>query len=181
MCIRDRYNSPSEVSTFENTRGQTSNIDVTFGSRSLERRISNWFVHGEVSISDHKLITFNVDMREGQICYRGSSIGFTHSQVKDLDWRLLDASVLTDLGELRSYDEMSLSEGVDALTKILQRAVADSAHRTRARRKLAAWWCRDLDGAKMQKTSTERRWKRKRRLLGADHPDTCLLYTSRCV
>ena len=80
MCIRDRstddrgeelkalllahdlilYNSPSEVSTFENTRGQTSNIDVTFGSRSLERRISNWIVHGEVSISDHKLITLSL-------------------------------------------------------------------------------------------------------------------------
>ena len=69
------FNSPGEVSTYENTRGQTSNID---------RRISNWRVHGEVSISDHKLITFYLNVTQGQICYQGSraeAVSYTHLDV----------------------------------------------------------------------------------------------------
>ena len=58
------FNCPGEVSTFENTRGHCSNIDVTLGSGSLEQR---WKVHKEWSLSDHRLKTYDLNITIEQI------------------------------------------------------------------------------------------------------------------
>ena len=160
-------NCPSEVSTFENTRGQQSNIDVTLGSGSLERLVTDWEVHPEWSLSDHRLITYALDMSQ-DIRYQGPRES-RKSTVRDYDWSLLDASVLTDLGQLRDYDALPLSEKVDSLTGILRRAVEDSAKHKLTGRRLAAWWNDELERFRLNKSRCERRWKRLRNRLGADN------------
>ena len=66
------FNSMSELSTFENTRGQSGYIDVTIGSRSLDGRILDWRVSDE-TISSDRLIMFSLKITEGQNCWRRSA------------------------------------------------------------------------------------------------------------
>ena len=166
------FNCPGEVSTFENSRGHKSNIDVTLGSGSLEQRILRWTVHKEWSLSDHRLITFELLMTRDNIRCQENGDSRNRVRARDLDWGLLDACLLTDLGQLRDFDTMPLSDKVDSLTRILRRAVEDSARHTTRDKILAAWWNRDLERSRSNKCRLEKRWKRYRRRLGADHEET---------
>ena len=84
------FNSPGEVSTYENTRGHTSNIDVTLGSRSMEQRVRNWSVHGDMSISDHRSITYNMMLTQEQICCQRSKIEVKPTSIKAVSYTHLD-------------------------------------------------------------------------------------------
>ena len=166
------FNCPGEVSTFENSRGHKSNIDVTLGSGSLEQRIVGWTVHNEWSLSDHRLITYELLMtRVNTRCQENGDLS-CRIKARDLDWGLLDACLLTDLGQLRDFDTMPLANKVDSLTGILRRAVEDSARHITRDKRLAAWWNRDLECSRSNKNRLEKRWKRYRSRLGVDHEQT---------
>ena len=77
-----------------------------------------------------------------------------------------------DTGSLVSIDEAPLTTKVEAITQLLQRACAESAVRRGRPRATARWWTRDLDLARSEKLSHERRWKRLRTRHGADDPRT---------
>lgn len=68
-CELEIGNRWSRWTTFENTQGGSSNIDVTLGTRDVARKIVNWEVEEE-SLSDHRLIKVEVKDREVGRTYR---------------------------------------------------------------------------------------------------------------
>ena len=84
------FNCPSELSTFENTRGQSTNINVTIGSRSLECKIRDWQIHEEVSLFDHRMITFSISMSQEQVCGQRSRATQRRANIRAVSYTHLD-------------------------------------------------------------------------------------------
>lgn len=54
-------NKPSELTTFENSRGHHSNIDVTLSTELRNFVISDWHIKDQSFLSDHRLMAFLVE------------------------------------------------------------------------------------------------------------------------
>lgn len=161
-------NIASPYTTFESAQG-TSNIDVTLITPNLRRHVYDWHIDPDTLLSDHRLIRFNLSSgpRPQHVPQSEPNV-----RLQDIDWRSFDATLLVDTESLVSFDEAPLPTKIETITQLLQRACAESAVRKGRPRATARWWIRDLDLARSEKLSHERRWKRLRTRHGADDPRT---------
>lgn len=118
----DVLNVESEVTTFENTRGMGTNIDVTMVSSCLMSRVNSWQVKEELFISDHRLIIFQLS--EGIDCNKNSNEVRPGSFiVRKANWFMFDWLILKgveNMGEL----ELAVNEEV----KMLERMIKDACY-----------------------------------------------------
>lgn len=176
MLIKDitLHNVESEITTFENARGQKSNIDVTM-SAGRQMEVFDWTISRQSFLSDHRLITFSIE----SLVQRRSSPGGTSGHdlrpkinLRNIDWRVFDATLNVDLGMSENFDERSLDGKVEELTRILQRAEHDSAPLYKSNRITPRWWSRELDELRQEKTQKERKLQKARKKYGPEHEFT---------
>lgn len=104
------HNTPQMLTTFENVHGR-SNIDLTL-SKNLECSIAEWKVHDRSS-SDHRLITFDVDL--GDIRITNEQKGFT---LHGANWNLFAATLRKEVSFLKRLT-INSREDIDCFVKEL--------------------------------------------------------------
>lgn len=112
----------SKLTTFENARGQSTNIDITMTTSSQQVRVAGWHIDPRSFLTDHRLVAFSV------VCTSvgDASLGevpkdeIPKVNLRLIDWKHFDACLRVDLGTTENFDEMNLSEKVETLTSLLQ-------------------------------------------------------------
>ena len=125
--------------TFDNNRGSTSIIDITF-SRNFGDRISDWKVHDEDSFSDHKMISFECN----------TSVSRTETLIRALrkaDWSKVTSMTVIpgDYKEvpLRTIEDIDKEE--EAITEHLTRVLDELApKKPLPNRKPQPWWSDEI-------------------------------------
>lgn len=130
-------NEASSPPTFDSTIGQ-SWIDLAF-SKNFDDNVLNFKVHDDISLSDHRLITFNLVYRRVKTAYNRMNLKNTNKWklVSDIS-HLLDSKTL----DLNIYDSNYV---IDTVTKNVNQLYRNNVIRNFKRKKDAPWWDSSLD------------------------------------
>lgn len=105
-CDLEIANQQSVLTTFENTRGDKSNIDVTMRTSSRDMIIRDWEIHEESFLTDDRLITLLIECigASGRHPQRQPLSGETPNRsTRNINWKYFDAILLTHLGEIQDF------------------------------------------------------------------------------
>lgn len=104
--------------TFVNTRGFSSRIDVTLTNKHAKNIISEWKVHEETSLSDHKMISFKADLGNNNTYYRRF--------YEKANWNTFQTKVQSKLKEnpfLFKTNQNALDQNMNFINSILQQTM----------------------------------------------------------
>lgn len=154
-------NTEHALTTYDNTRGAISNIDVTLSKGLGQYTVERWNIERQSFLTDHRLVTFGIDMKRSNRITK-TSLGSIpkHSNIKNHDWRKFDVALLVDLGDTLDFEARPLEEKVSELTRIILRAEYEAATPSQSKRVSPRWWCEDLQKMKRKKNAAERRWRK---------------------
>lgn len=147
----------SRFTTFENTQGGKSNIDVTLATRDTAVKIADWLVHEE-TLSDHRLIS--MEIKERQV--RGRPENEIREGVYDLrsvNWREFDGSLVRELQNLNA-DGTSVQVDAAAITDMLRGLMEEHFPKSKRGGKKVHWWSNELDRLRKELRKCSRIWKR---------------------
>lgn len=164
-------NQKSKLSTYENTRGHATNIDITMTTPSRSIHVAGWYIDPRSFLTDHRLVAFSIEYTSVGDAPPGEVLDDEMPKInmRLIDWRHFDACLKVDLGAAVNFDEKSLDEKIDVLTGILQRAERESAPAYRAARVTPRWWNKELDDLRKEKMRRERILQKARKKYGGEH------------
>ena len=153
MVVRSDLTVANVGQAFTFTRGESGSIiDLTIATAGTARRIADWKVLDEETLSDHRYIEFTVSQREKQ----GKETG-RHNKIKHPSWntRKLDESKLRlFLEETRLMDELNwveTPETTETLAKTTRSKMIAACDASAPRRKSERcvgnsmhWWNEEL-------------------------------------
>ncbi|XP_029054859.1 uncharacterized protein LOC114882147 [Osmia bicornis bicornis] len=154
--------------TFVTTRRQEV-MELIWGSAKVTQVVKDWQVRNEVTLSDHRLITFNL---KGE---REDSPGKVYWNSKATNWALYKEGLA---GRLKGHRQRprtigKIERAVEHLSSVITQAYeAACPTKTRNSSKRVPWWNRELDKAggegrkllnKAMKANTEPAWHNYRR------------------
>ena len=153
-------NKSRNAPTFDNIHGP-SNIDVTLATNAIARKIKKWTVHPHETISDHSLITFEVNKKIVPTRTKVSN----RFNIKRADWdayrllirNLLQQHIPQNNNEEYHTDAQILSEKID---KVILEAANKSIPRKKTFIKSVPWWNQNLTNLRakvLEHTENERR------------------------
>lgn len=154
-------NQWSRWTTFENTQGGKSNIDITVGTRDVVRRIENWKVEEE-SMSDHRLITFQVKDGVQERARNGNEMREGSWNLREVDWMNFDR-VLTEEVEHLRWDGKRTDECAAELQGMMLRVMERAVPKSRKGQKKVYWWTQRIGEMRARLRRCSKRWFRTRR------------------
>ena len=153
-------NKPGNAPTFDNIHGR-SNIDVTLATNAIARKINKWTVHPHETISDHSLITFEVNKKmvstRTEVSNRFNTKRADWDAYRSLIRNLLQQHIPHNNNEEYNTDAQTLSEKID---KVILEAANKSIPRKKTFNKSVPWWNQDL--TKLREKVLENRRKLQR-------------------
>lgn len=145
----------SRLTTFENTQGGRSNIDVTLATRDLGRRIENWKVHEE-TLSDHRLMSW--DMKEvGRRIENHLTEGVY--DLRRVDWRDFDHSLVREVESLDVAD-LTAQEHARRVQDMVRRVMEEQFPKSKKGTKKVYWWSDELGRLRVELRRRNRIWRR---------------------
>jgi hypothetical protein len=150
-----------EEATFVGGRGE-SVIDITCASTGLAQKISGWRVNDNVTLSDHRPITFQIGAREQGEAPRTNSTGWWWQEDKK---ESLLSEVKRQLEALLDLNPKSLVEAIQrACNLTLRRKFSDG-------RRPVYWWTAEVAGSRRTCLCARRQLTRamKKKELGEIH------------
>lgn len=150
-------NEFSRLTTFENTQGGRSNIDVTLATRDTALKVENWRVHEE-TLSDHRLITMDLMERPAR---RGvqNQVRDGSYDLRNVNWREFDQALQSGLQQLE-LDGSTVHEHALAITEMMRRLMEDQFPKSKRGAKKVYWWSDELGTLRMELRKRNRTWKR---------------------
>lgn len=153
-------NKWSRWTTFENTQGGMSNIDITFGTKDIARNVENWEVVEE-TMSDHRLIRFEIknrtlrrrdqnEMREGSW------------NLRQVNWTHFDNALVREVGRL-NWEGKGVDECARELQEMIKIVMEETVPKSRKGQKKVHWWTEELGQLRIRMRRCGRRWRRSRR------------------
>lgn len=137
-------NQPGHPSTFRNSRGFESNVDVTLASPGIAGACGDWRVIVGKTQSDHRIIGFDIVTNEAPPAELIRPVANWNTYVKNVEEMIRD---LPELSREASVEEIETH--VSQLTGLLKTAAAEASDpgETRGRRRVM-WWSSSLDRAR---------------------------------
>ena len=161
LSVLNRGKSP----TFVNSRGHQSIIDITMANTVGCKLISNWRVDKRPSLSDHKLITFDIDMGNNWESYTRN--------IKDMDQEKF-RKVVTEKMEARpfiakigKFKKSNIDSSVNYLNKILSDSMDEVCPMIKVNHKSKIPWSKELNTLKREAKQAK---NRKITALSRSHP-----------
>ena len=139
LNVENTGNSP----TFINTRGFSSRIDITLSNKHAKNIISDWKVHEEASLSDHKMISFKADLGNTSTYYRRI--------FENANWTLFKTKVESKLQEkpfIKKTNPNSLDSNMKYINNILQESLNEICPRVKITHKTKTPWNNELENLK---------------------------------
>lgn len=93
----------------------------------------------------------------------------TRPGLRSINWSKFDTALRVDLGMVTNFEEKPLTQKIEILTSILDRAEIESAPIRRRSRLTPRWWNKELDILRAAKIRSERKLQRIRKRLGPEH------------
>lgn len=153
-------NEYSRWTTFENTQGGKSNIDVTMVSRDLVEKVENWKVHEE-TLSDHRLVT--CDLREeSAVRQSNNSVREGAYDLRRVNWRQFDLSLMDRLYSLQ-VENSSAHDHASMLTSMICSLMEEHFPKCSKKIKKTYWWTEELGVMRRNMRKKHRIWKRTER------------------
>ena len=146
LNIENTGNAP----TFVNTRGFSSRIDITLTNKHARNIISEWKVHEEISLSDHKMISFKADLGNNNTYYRRF--------YENANWSTFKTKVESKLKEnpfIFKTNENSLDQNMNYINNLLQQTLDEICPRTKVTHKSKIPWNNEIESLK-QKTKKKK-------------------------
>ncbi|KAI4474757.1 hypothetical protein M0802_015458 [Mischocyttarus mexicanus] len=151
------------ITTFKDTRGRGSNIDVIFITENLRKEMGNWQLDQEL-ISDHRMLitewkrevivgsgTNNDNMkRVGGYNLRKMKKQMFEKLIKELGKRLVDSR------------DKKLDEMVENLQKGIGQVCDMSIPRIKVGEKQVGWWTKEIAGRRRNMRRKQKRWLKTR-------------------
>ncbi|KAI5712293.1 hypothetical protein M8J75_007289 [Diaphorina citri] len=156
------HNTPNLLTTFQSHAGQT-NIDVTLSTRDIPVPVVRWDVHDDATSSNHRLITFSLEVDSGTEEADEDRMRFN---LKDADWGKFDRVLHTKLSQAPPVEPgLSQKDFIDStvaeLTKVYQNTCTETLKRTRLPRyKKTIWWSFRLERMKKRNVRLRRTYQR---------------------
>lgn len=158
-CELEVLNKWSRWTTFQNTQGGKSNIDVTLATKDIARSLEKWEVLEE-TLSDHRLMKMEFknwqQRRKGRNEMREGSWN-----LREVDWVMFDRVLVEEVGRLqwegKTADECA-SELQEAIRTVMERTVP----RSRRGQKKVHWWTDRIAEMRVRLRRCRRRWMRTR-------------------
>lgn len=159
-------NVESGVTTFENTRGIGTNIDVTLANRRGARSVSDWIICDELYVSDHRMISYVLSQgNENRINLNAIKVG--SFLIKNANWLMFDWLIVNGVERMQETQD-SVNEEVRMLERTIKDACYGSIPVAGTGEKKVSWWTEEVGLLRRSKNKLERSWKRCRRLYGCD-------------
>ncbi|KAL5260414.1 hypothetical protein ACHWQZ_G010514 [Mnemiopsis leidyi] len=142
LTVANQGKSP----TFVNSRGHKSIIDITMTNRKGNPLISNWKVDKNPSLSDHKMITFDLDLGNKWESYKRNyqdmdSKAFQIAVAKKLETRPFRAKI----GE---HKKNNIDSSVKFINKIMIEALDEVCPMVKITHRTKIPWSKELDSLK---------------------------------
>lgn len=158
-CELDILNKWSRWTTFQNTQGGSSNIDVSLVTKDVARTVENWEIVEE-TLSDHRLIKFELKSRQR----RRRNLNEMREgawNLREVDWLLFDRVLIEEVGKLHwegKTGEDCAKELQGAITAVMERTVP----RSKRGQKKVHWWTERIAEMRTRLKRCRRRWMRTR-------------------
>ncbi|KAI5748772.1 hypothetical protein M8J76_001812 [Diaphorina citri] len=156
------HNTPNLLTTFQSHAGQT-NIDVTLSTRDIPVPVVRWNVHDDATSSNHRLITFSLEVDSGTEEADEDRMRFN---LKDADWGKFGRVLRTKLSQAPPVEPgLSQKDFIDStvaeLTRVYQNTCTETLKRTRLPRyKKTIWWSFRLERMKKRNVRLRRTYQR---------------------
>lgn len=148
-------NSFSRLTTFENTQGGNSNIDVTLATRDIALKVENWKVHEE-TLSDHRLMSMDIMEATRK---EGNQIRDGAFDIRSVDWRVFDQALLRAIDNLEVADA-SAQDHSHKVTEMVQRLMEEQFPKVKRGMKKVYWWSDELGRLRTDMRRRNRIWRR---------------------
>lgn len=135
LTIQNQENRPA-------THKSGTNIDLTLTSRHISRFVQDWDVHPDVSLSDHRLITFNIKLDQDFV-----NLTLKKFSLKNVDYNILNNNLVRKLipaHEMPSETIEDLEQVTTAVQTAMQQTCEENLKRIKIREKHVPWWCPEL-------------------------------------
>jgi ribonuclease HI len=172
-------NEESELTTFQSTRGR-SNIDITITNNSLLKKVTDWQISTEDSLSDHNIIKFNIGQYNYgmQYNYIGTRYITTEETLSKFDDKLKED--MAEEFEMESKEDLETldnvlakytqeTEDIESVVGKLQNAITTTSKKTfKTRRKTnkmikqksVPWWTTELTSKRKRLNALRRLYQR---------------------
>lgn len=158
------HNAPDQPPTFCGPNG-ASNVDLTITSRGVH--VCDWAVHEGASLSDHQLITFNVNGSTGSLANEKFDTVTTPFRVRGVHWPAFCSALHARMDKL--HPRLSATEYSVRYTDVLLRTARDTlGHCGRKDDGKYEWWSPELDDYRRRTNKARRKWQKSRRNKGPD-------------
>ena len=145
------------VATFLNTRGFNSIIDLTLTNDLSTTMISNWKVSDLVSLSDHKLITFQLNVGNIHVTYEQDFRNIDYSKFNKI---IEDELSNKPFKKCLAPTQKNLDKCMKYISDILQIAIEETCKMKKVIHKSKIPWSKELDILKKEARSTRCRTSR---------------------
>ncbi len=158
LIILNNSNEP----TFE-TETRKGWIDLSIVSHGISSKVRNWRVMDEETMSDHRMISFNIDFEE-------CSVNATHTMTSiyntnRANWKGFEKTIdklLTDIDPNSCTNSQDLDYTVNFITKAIQTACAKHIPLKKFGLRQVPWWSKELFVMRKRVNALRRRFSRAR-------------------
>jgi len=146
----------------------TSNVDITWSTADIIKRVKKWQVLDEESMSDHKYIVFEIAAdRSVSVQVKKKRKAWSYSKFDPELFREVLAWECAQVNVEREYDQLPEKEKIcEVMDNIMERACDATMPRLSGkakRRESTYWWNNEIDRKRKECNSIRRKWKRKRK------------------
>ena len=150
------------TATFHNESGAESFIDLTISSNALARRINNWMVSEESSLSDHRYIFFDISLERSVTNIMSLTNRYNTSIA---DWDTFSDTLTTARYDIRqtidtARNQQDINVATEQLTKLLINAADISIPLKRIGTNSKSWWSAELTTLRHQVNRLRRHYQR---------------------
>lgn len=154
-------NTEGEPSTYKNSAGAETNIDVTLTTSNLSRQITSWKVHDGLTCSDHNVITFDLIMTKPNIWQMEEDVAYklTYNVNRINKERFNKKLILPQIQRGANLDELAN----DIENKVIEAIKYSSPKATQTKKRiLAPFWCDELTRKKRITRAKRKSYQRTR-------------------
>jgi len=147
----------SRWTTYENTQGGKSNIDVTLATRDVAQGAEEWRVHEE-TVSDHRLISVKLRERLGEIGLRNEQRVGSYC-LRKVNWRNFDQALQRNVQNIE-VENLTAQEQADWVTEMTCRLMEEQFPKAKKGTRKVYWWSTELDEMRVAMRRRHRIWHR---------------------